>query len=610
MGGWVGKILRVDLTAGDYLVEDVDTDLARNFIGGRGLGSKLLYDEIDPEVDPFDAENKLIFMTGPLTGTGVPCGARYMVITKSPLSGTIASSNSGGYFGPELKFAGYDGIIFEGCAPEPVYVWINDDEVEIRSASHLWGKTTHETEDLIRAEAQNSYIAQEMHVASIGPAGEKLSRIASIMNDKHRAAGRSGVGAVMGSKNLKAVAVRGTRKIGLADKEAFQNADRHARDLIRAGEVTSQALPAFGTAAFINIINQAKLFPTKNWQENYFEMADRISGETMAATVLKRRRGCFACPIGCGRVTDISDSPYAGMKSAKNKGEGPEYETMTLMGASCGIDDIAAITKANYLCNELGMDTISAGSTIACAMELYEKGYIPEEDMGLKANFGNAEALVVLMEKMGKREGIGDSMAEGAYRLAEKYGHPECFMGVKKLEAPGYDPRGAQGIGLTYATGNRGACHVRGYTIADEIAGVHEQVDPLITEGKPAMVKTLQDITALIDSSGLCLFVALAPNFLYEEIQSLLNAASGAKYSLEELIRSGERIWNLERLFNLKAGFTNADDTLPRRILEEPGGPRGDVCRLDEMLPEYYRLRGWDEHGVPTSEKLQELGLQ
>ena len=610
MEGWMGKIIRVNLSYGDYHIEEIDPDYVRPFFGGRGLGSKILYDEVDPQVDPFSPENKLIFMTGPLTGTGAPCSSRYMVITKSPLSGTIACSNSGGFFGPELKFAGYDGIIFEGASDEPVYLWINDDDIEIRSAAELWGKTTHETEDLLRAQVANKYIAKELRVASIGPAGEKLSRIAAVINDKHRAAGRSGVGAVMGSKKLKAIAVRGTGRIMLADKEAFHKAVLHARDILRAGPVTSEALPTYGTAVLVNIINEAKILPTNNWQVTSFENANKISGETIAETILTRKKGCFACPVACGRLTQVTDPKYMGMGSTKNIGEGPEYETVELMGASCGIDNLEAITKANYLCNELGMDSISAAATVATAMELYEKGYLSEKDLGLKANFGNADALVILTEKMGKREGIGDIMAEGAYRLAEKYGHTELFMGVKKLEAPAYDPRGVQSMGLQYATSNRGACHVRGYAIANEILGVHVKTDPLVTEGKAEMVKALQDITAVIDSSGLCLFIALAPNFLYEEIQSLINAASGADYTVEDLVSIGERISNLERLFNLKAGFTKADDTLPKRLLEEPGGPKGDVCRLNEMLPEYYQLRGWDVNGVPTTDKLSGLGLE
>jgi aldehyde:ferredoxin oxidoreductase len=609
MDAWIGRILRIDLTERDIAVEDLDPDLARDFFGGRGLGSKILCDEVDPQVDPFDPENKLIFMTGVLTGTGAPCSSRYMVITKSPLSGTIASSNSGGFFGPELKFAGYDGIIFEGCADEPVYLWINDDEIEIRSAAHLWGKTTHETEDIIRSEIENPWLAKEVRVACIGPAGEKLSRIASIMNEKNRAAGRSGVGAVMGSKKLKAIAVRGTNKIRLTDKEAFQKAVFQAKDMLRSAPLTSEALPAYGTAVLMNVINEAKILPTKNWQFTSWDKAGNISGEAIAEKVLKRNKGCFACPIACGRATEITDPKYTGMGSAKNRGEGPEYETVELMGASCGIDDLSAITKANYICNELGLDAISAASTVACAMELFEKGYIPEEEMGVKANFGNAEALLILTEKMGKREGFGDIMAEGGYRMAEKYGHPELFMGVKKLEAPAYDPRGAQGMGLQYATSNRGACHVRGYAIGEEIAGLHGKIDPFVTEGKAAVVKGLQDFTAVIDSSGLCLFVVLAPTFLHEALLSIVNAASGAGYSVEDLVRMGERIWNLERVFNLKAGLTKADDTLPKRLLEEPGGPTGAVCRLDEMLPEYYRLRGWDENGVPTEERLAELGL-
>lgn len=609
MDGWIGRIIRVDLTAGDYVVEDMDPDLIRSFIGGRGVGSKLLYDEVDAGVDPLSAENKLIFMTGPLTGTGAPCSSRYMVITKSPLTDTIGSSNSGGFWGPELKFAGYDGIIFEGCADEPVYLWIKDDEVEIRPALHLWGKTTHETEDLIRGEIENSYEARDVRIASIGPAGEKLSRIACVINDKHRAAGRSGVGAVMGSKRLKAIAVSGTKRITFADKEAFRQAIGEARAVLRAGPVTSEALPTYGTAVLVNIINEAHILPTRNWQQTYFEGADKISGEAIAETILLRKKGCFACPLACGRLTKIADPRYQELGSAKNQGEGPEYETVELMGAACGIDDLAAITKANYICNELGMDAISAASTVACAMELYEKGYLPEEEIGFKANFGSGEALVLLTEKMGRRDGIGDILAEGAYRLAEKYGHTELFMGVKKLEAPAYDPRGVQSMGLQYATSNRGACHVRGYAIANEILGIHEKTDPLVTEGKAAMVKVLQDLTAVIDSSGLCLFVALAPGFLYERVQQLLNGATGETYSVDELMRIGERIWNLERLFNCSAGFTRADDTLPKRLLEEPGGPTGDVCKLGMMLDEYYQLRGWDEQGIPTREKLDDLGL-
>jgi len=606
MESWTGKIIRVDLTAREFAVEDLDPAIERDYIGGRGVGSKILFDEVDPTVDPLSPENKLILMTGPLTGTGAPCSSRYMAITKSPLTGAIACSNSGGYFPAELRFAGYDGIIFEGKADEPVYLWIKDDEIEIRDAGHLWGKTTHETEDLIRSEIDDPWLAKEIHIASIGPAGENLGKLACIINDKNRAAGRSGVGAVMGSKNLKAVVVKGSKGVGKINRDAFKKSVRTAIDKLKAGPVTSQGLPKFGTAILVNIINECGILPTNNFQTATFERAGKISGETIAETILTRNKGCFACTIGCGRLTDIKDPKYAG------KGEGPEYETVELMGADCGIDNLAAITKANYLCNELGMDTISAACTVATAMELYEKGYIPKEEAGMDLSFGNADALVELIRQMGYREGLGAVAADGGYVLAEKYGHTELFMGVKKQEIPAYDPRGVQGMGLTYATSNRGACHVRSYLIANEVLGVHAKMDPLTTKDKPATVKVFQELTAVVDSTGLCLFIVLTPNMGYDDMRDMLNSVTGFDYTTEDVIRAGERIWNLERLFNLKAGFTKKDDTLPERLLKEPlkeGGPKGLVCKLGEMLPEYYKLRGWDENGVPTGEKLAELGL-
>lgn len=603
MEGYIGKILRVNLTDGEFAVEDIDPDLIRQYVGGRGLGTKILYDEIDPAIDPLSPENKLIFLNGPLTGTGAPAGSRYMVITKAPLTNTIACSNCGGSFGPELKQAGYDGIIFEGCSDEPVSLWINNDEVEIRSAIDLWGKTTHETDDLIKAEIEDNFVARDTQIACIGPAGENMSKLACIISNKNRAAGRTGVGAVMGSKKLKAIVVRGTKGIRIADGKVFNTAIKSAMDKLNAGPVTSEALPAFGTPVLVNIVNECNILPTYNWQSSSYENAGKISGETMAETIVTRHKGCFACSIACAKCTEIEDPEF------KGKGEGPEFENVILMGSSCGIDNLGAIAKASYLCNELGMDTISVGGTIATAMELFEKGYITEKDAGMKLNFGNAQALVAMTEKMGRGEGFGAVMADGGARLAEKFGHPELFMGVKKMEAPAYDPRGVQGMGLQYATSNRGACHVRGYTMANEILGVHEKVDPLITDGKAALVITFQNLTAIIDSAGLCLFVALCPGFLYEEVQGLLNGATGFNYTVDELVQAGDRIWNLERLFNQKAGFTKEDDTLPKRLLEVPAGPGNKVCELDKMLPEYYKLRGWDD-GFPGKEKLAELGLE
>jgi len=598
-GGWTETLLRVNLTTGEITKEALNMDWARQYIGGRGLATRYLYEEGVATVDPLGPENKLILATGPLTGTGAPCGARYMVATKGPLTGAIAASNAGGMWPAELKFAGYDMIIFEGRAEKPVYLWIYNDQVELRDASHLWGKTTWETEDLIRAETD-----PEAKIAGIGPAGEKLVLFACVVNDKHRGAGRSGVGAVMGSKNLKAVAVRGTRGLKVADPEGFWQAALETLAKLKEAPITGQALPTYGTEVVMNVINEAGFLPTRNFQQGQFEGADKISGETLAETLLVRNKGCFACPISCGRVSHVPDPRYPGAY------EGPEYEAAWALGADTGVSDLEAVTKANFLCNQYSMDPISMGATLAAAMEMYEKGILTEEQTGRPLRFGDAEALVEMVEATGKREGFGNELALGAKRLCEKYGHPELFMGVKGQEFPAYDGRGAQGIGLNYATSNRGACHVRGYTISAEVFGVPEKVDPFTTEGKAALDKLFQDVTAVVDSTGLCLFTTFAIGL--PEVQALLETATRAGYTEENLLQAGERIWNLERLFNLKAGFTAADDTLPKRLLEEPipaGPAKGRVNRLSEMLPEYYRARGWDENGVPTPEKLAELGL-
>ena len=609
MNGWIGKLLRVDLSNSTYAVEDIDPDLAKDYVGGRGLAEKYLFDEVDPKVEPLSEDNKLIFATGPLTGTGLIASSRYMVVTKSPLNNCIACSNSGGYFGPELKYAGYDMIIFEGKAPEPVYLMIKDDIIEFKSATELWGKQTDETEDLIRAEIGSQWKGREFRIASIGPAGERLCRVACVINDKSRAAGRSGVGAVMGSKNLKAVAVMGTKGVPVPDREKFREMVKAsiAKNRSEVAKVTAQALPIFGTSVLVNIINESGILCTNNFQTGVFKDAMKISGETIRDTILKRNKGCFACPMACGRSTVIKDKKYEG------EGEGPEYETVALMGASCGINDLAPVTKANYICNQLGIDTIDAGNIVACLMELYEKGYLPEKDIGFKANFGNGEALVKLTEMMGLREGIGDVMAEGGYALAKKYGHPELFMGVKKQGLPAYDPRGVQSMGLSYATSNRGACHVRSYGIAVEILGVNQKLDPLTSDGKPQVIKAFQDFTGVVDSSGVCLFIVLAEGFGVNDLVDMLEICTGAGFTAENVLLAGERIWNMERLFNLKAGLTKADDTLPPRFLKEPmpeGPAKGLVSQLDIMLPQYYEIRGWTPEGVPTSGKLTELGLQ
>jgi aldehyde:ferredoxin oxidoreductase len=609
MDGWMGKILRVNLTQSKFVLEDLDAGLARKFVGGRGLASKMLYDELDPGVDPVSPANKLIFATGPLTGAGPIGGCRYMVVTKGYLTGAIACSNSGGHFGPELKFAGYDLIVFEGKADEPVYLLIEDDRIEIRPAGFLWGKTTGETVESLRKElvqhlGKTDWEAREFRVACIGPGGENLVRISSVLTDDGRHAARSGVGAVMGSKNLKAVAVKGSKSVTLRDGKGFRKFLPVVWETTKKSKTTGTTFPTYGTPAGVAFFNTVGTLPTHNFQEGVFDGAEKISGQVMKDTIVVRDYGCFSCPIRCGKITEVKK------EGAVWKGMGPEYETIALLGSSCGIDDLGAVARAGYICDESGIDTISAGGTIACAMELYEKGYLPEEDIGFKLNFGNVEAMLRSVEMIGKKEGFGAVLAEGGYRLASKYGHPECFMGVKKQEFPGYEPRGVKGMGLAMATSNRGACHLRGSTYWSELLGVPKLTDPLTTEGKALLVKEFQNFAAVVDSSGMCIFCFRG--IWQEEMVPLLNSVAGLDFTHESMLKAGERIWNLERLFNLRAGLTKEDDTLPRRMLEEPaprGPAKGHVVPLAEMLEEYYRLRGWDADGVPTEEKLRELEL-
>ncbi|MCL0089765.1 aldehyde ferredoxin oxidoreductase family protein [Dehalococcoidia bacterium] len=596
MHGWAGKILRVDLARGNHRIEDLDPHIARDFIGGRGLATKLLFNEIDPKIDAFSPENKLFFAAGPLTGSGAIGGSRFMVVTKSPLTDGIGCANAGGYFGPELRFAGYDIVILEDKAPEPVYLSIENDEVQIKPASHLWGKTTVETEDLIRSEIKHARKAKETQICCIGPAGENLVRMASIMHSGH-AAGRSGVGAVMGAKNLKAVVVRGTKGIPIADVDSFQNLIAVFSDRIRKSPVLERRI-LYGTWTGISRAYKFGVMATKNFREGRLEGADGAE-KVLRHNFFVKSHTCFACPFQEFKTTRVTDPDF------RSEGDGPEWESFCLLGPNCGITNLAAIVKAGHVCNELGMDTISAGGTIACAMELYEKGFLPEKEVGYSLHFGNDKAMVELIEKTGWRQGFGDMLAEGGYRLAEKYGHPELFMGVKKQEFPGWHPQGFQILALGYATSNRGACHLKNIHYYDD--------SRFETGGQAVLAKTDQDYIAAMDSCGLCYSIYVR-DFLpwCEEVPLLLEAVTGAGYTKDSMMLAGERIWNIERLFNLNAGLTAKDDTLPPRILEEPvleEPGRGQVVKLDEMLPEYYEVRGWDRNGVPTPEKLAELGL-
>ncbi|MHC5075619.1 MAG: aldehyde ferredoxin oxidoreductase family protein [Planctomycetota bacterium] len=597
MSGYCGKFLRINLKSGAIKKEDLNMEFAKKFIGGRGLGSFILSQEVPPNIDAFSPENKIIIATGPLTGTQAPASGRHMVITKSPLTGTIACSNSGGFWAAELKKAGYDMIILEEMSEKPCYIFVSDDTVEIRNAENYWGKLVSETTEGLLDEVGDA----KARVMTIGPAGENKALVAAVMNDKYRAAGRSGVGAVMGSKNLKAIVVRGTGKLEPANAEAAKEVLKSVRKKIKEQPVTGQGLPAYGTAVLVNIVNESGIYPTKNFQKAYFETANKVSGETLAENYLVKNTACYGCPIACGRRSKLGDV----------EAEGPEFETLWAYSADCGIDDLPTVIKANNLCNEYGLDTISAGSTIACAMELYEKGLIkPEEIDGPPLNFGSLEAVVEWTRKMGASEGFGTKLALGSYRLAEMYGVPELSMSVKKQELPAYDPRGVQGHGLQYATSNRGGCHVRGYLISPEILGVPEQLDRFSLEGKAVWVKAFQDLTAVIDSLGLCLFTSFAMGA--DDYWAVYCAITGVDISKEKCLAAGERIWNLERVFNLSAGVKPDQDKLPKRLLKEPipeGPSKGHVHRLSELLPQYYKERGWSEEGIPTDYKLAALGI-
>ncbi len=614
--GWQKKILRVNLTEGTCTPEPLNMEWANQYLGQRGLATKYLVEEVDPKVDPLSPENKLIFATGPLTGTPASTSARYSVITKGPLTGAVACSNSGGYFGAELKFAGWDMIIFEGRSDKPVYLYINDDDARLLPADELWGKSTWETEKALHRMHQDP----QLRVSCIGRAGENQVLYACVVNDLHRAAGRSGVGAVMGSKNLKAIAVRGSQGTQVADPQRFLQVVAEKKRILAENAVTGQGLPTYGTQVLMNIINELGALPTRNAREVQFEGADKVSGEAMheprgseGKPNLVRNQACFGCTIACGRIARIDKEHFTVINKPEYWGAsgGLEYENAWSMGPDCGVDDLDAMTYANFICNEQGIDPISFGSTLAAAMELYEAGAITDEHTGgVPLKFGSAEALAKMVEAVANGEGFGKDLGLGSKRLCEKYGKPELSMTVKGQEFPAYDPRGIQGMGLTYATSNRGACHLRSYTVSSEVLGIPEKTDPLVTEGKPALVKAFQDVTAAVDSSGLCLFSTFA--WSLEDIQPQIDAACEGEWSLDRLMEMGERIWNLERQFNLAAGIDGSEDRLPKRLVTEPassGPAKGMVNRLDEMLPEYYQLRGWTPDGVPTPETLQRLGL-
>ena len=603
--GWQKQILRVNLTKGTAAIEPLNMEWANQFLGERGLASKYLYEEMDPKADPMGPDNVLIFATGPLTGTMASTSGRYAVVTKGPLTNAIACSNSGGKFGAELKFAGYDLLILEGKSEKPVYLHIVDDDIQILPADDLWGTTVWHTEEHLKSRHQNPLLK----VASIGVAGESGCYYACVVNDLHRAAGRSGVGAVMGSKNLKAIAVHGTVGVKVEDPIKFMKAVNDARAVLDGSE-GAEGLAEFGTNAMIDSMQEFGGLPTRNFQEVQFEGTPNINPEAMATakpnghTNLITNKACFGCTIACGRIAHIDKEHFTivNRKEYWHASGGLEYETAYAFGPVVGVDDIDALTFAGYMMNEHGMDPISFGVTLAAAMELYEMGIITTDDTdGIPLNFGNAEALTVMAEKTGKNEGFGKVLALGSKRMCEKYGHPELFMGVKGQEFAGYDSRALQGMGLGYATSNRGACHLKHDTFA-------EDMEDQTGKGKAVPCMESQNATAALDSTGTCLFTGWGLDVLAAQV----DGACEGEWTEERMRETGERVWNLERQFNLAAGLTKADDTLPKRLLETPapsGTAKGKVNQLDIMLPEYYEARGWTPDGEPTTQTLSRLGL-
>ena len=614
---WANKVLRVNLNEGTCSSEPLNMEWAKEYIGQRGLATRYMVEEVDPACDPLGSDNKLIFATGPLTGTMASTGGRYSVITKGPLTGAIACSNSGGYLGAELKSAGWDMVIFEGKSPEPVYLYVVNESAELLSASEVWGKSVWETDEILHKTHQDS----RLRIAACGRSAEAGCLYAGIVNDLHRAAGRSGVGTVMASKNLKAIAVIGTQGVGnIKDPARFMQTTVEQKKVLADHPVTGTGLPTLGTQVLMNVINESGALPTRNMREVQFEGANNISGEQMleprerdGKPNLTTNAACFACTIACGRISTIDQGHFTVENKPQYWGNsgGLEYEAAWALGADTGVDDLDALTYANFVCNEDGFDPISFGSTVAAAMELYDIGAITKEDTGgMELKFGSAEALAWSAEKVATGEGFGADLGLGSKRLCEKYGHPDLSMTVKGQEFPAYDPRAIQGMGLTYATSNRGACHLRSYTVSSEILGIPEKTDPLVTDGKAGLVKAFQDVTAAWDSTGLCLFTSFA--WSLENVAPQLDAACEGEWTADRLMETGERIWNLEREFNNRAGLTSADDTLPKRLLEEAaktGPAEGKVCGLDEMLPEYYETRGWTKDGQVTDETRSRLGL-
>ncbi|MBO8170553.1 MAG: aldehyde ferredoxin oxidoreductase family protein [Bacillaceae bacterium] len=598
LGGYRNREAWVDLSSGQVEYKPLNEEYVKKYIGARGLGVKYMLDN-GPEVEPLSSDNLLCVMTGPLTGTRINMSGRLCVVTKSPLTGTVTDSHMGGWTAARLKWAGFDNLIFKGKSDKPVYLYVEDGKAELRDASDLWGKSTRETV----AAMKDRYGEEDLSVMAIGVAGENQVRFANIMNEHDRASGRGGTGAVAGFKNLKAIVIKAAQKGNMpepADNNKFPDAQKKALKALMDSPVTAPkkgGLSVYGTNVLTNITNEAGALPTKNSMVSNFEHAEEHSGEMINNTIHVSDPTCHACPVACKIEVEVKEGPY------KTRVESYEYESAWALGANCFNGNREAIAKMIDLCNEYGFDTIEMGNVLSTAMEAYEKGLIEES-----IPWGDADRMIELIEETAYRRGIGDTLAEGTGRAAQAFGNADLAMVVKNQAIPAYDPRGIQGIGLGYATSNRGACHLRGYSVASEIMGIPEPTDRLKAEGKGELLKIFQDLHAFSDSLDICKFSAFAENA--EHYAEQYSAVVGIEIDMDDVLKIGERIYNLERHFNNLAGFDGKDDTLPKRFLEEPatGGSEGEVSHLPEMLKEYYQVRGW-ENGVVPEGKLKELGI-
>ncbi len=602
MLGYGGKILEVDISEKAFKSRELPENLAKAFIGGRGLGAALLYKELKPGTDPLSKNNPLIFATGPATGTPLPVCARWEAVTKSPLTGTYLCSNAGCFFGTYMKRAGFDVMIIRGKSKNPTWLHVTESGPHFNDAGPLWGKNTEETEASIRRDLKE----RKLGIVSIGQAGENLVKFATAQNDmlfgaRNGSLGRGGIGAVMGAKNLKAVSVIGFQEIEVVDTEGFHNFHHElAADVKTNAKVLN--FTNYGTPQFVGPVNEAKLWPTRNFKQGSFEGAEKIDAHAMKEQIVKHNTACYACTVSSGKYSSIDKGPYAGTAV-----DGPEYETIWSFGADCGVDRLDAISAANKLCDLYGLDTISTGNVIGFAMECFERGLLEMDGIDLK--FGNHESFIPMIKKIAFREGVGDLLAEGVREAARKIGRgSEKFaMHVKGMELPAYDPRGAWGMALAYATSCRGGCHLKAWTIGAEI--LDKKYDRFSTEGKAKLVSDMQNARAVVDSLGVCVFGTRAIG--NEEMVKILATVAGWNLNVSDLLRIGERIYSVERAIAVRDGISRKDDTFPQRIFEEPLPEFKDrkftKRDLDRMLDEYYSIRGWDKDGKPKKEKLKEL---